>query len=205
MKLCFLSVYFIGGGFRRSQVRAHARGVMFLRNYLNMRTACYAIFLVMSVASCVTHEDKPDTWAKTLKDCKAIEGKYRVTGTSNDSSYLPNLSFLLLGQASPQNATIQLSTSDNQLTIELLDGSVPSKVGRVDFTCQGGLLIFNPIGEEGFVNREGVAGYENEKIVLGKLSDGALALRKDSITAGIILLIPFAGSSQVWYRFENET
>lgn len=185
--------------------RAHAKSDMFLRTHLTMRTVYYAIFLVMSLTSCVSHENKPDTWANTLKDCKAVQGMYRVTGNSNKRAYQPDLSLLLLGVPSPPNAIIRLSTRDDQLMIELLDGSELSKIGLVDFTCHDGLLVFNPIEGESFINREGVAGYENEKIVLGKLSDGDLALRKDSVTAGIILLIPFAGSSQAWYKFENET
>ena len=170
-----------------------------------MRILCYATLLLMSLTSCVMHEKKPESWAKNLEDCKSIEGTFHVTGTSNEDAYRPDLSLLLLGVNSPKNATIHLSTSDSELTIELLSGRVPSKVGRVDFTCNNGLLAFDPIHEEGFINRGGVAGYENNKIVLGRLSDGALALRKDSVAAGIILLIPFAASSQAWYRFENET
>lgn len=167
-----------------------------------MRFIYYAIFLVMSVTSCVSHENMPETWAKTLKDCKSVQGMYRVTGNSNKRAYQPDLSLLLLGVPSPPNAIIQLSTRNNQLMIELLNGSELSKIGIVDFTCRDGFLLFNPVEKEGFINREGLAGYENEKIVLGKLNDGTLALRKDSVTAGIILLIPFASSNQAWYRFE---
>lgn len=179
-----------------------------------MKIKAYTLSLVVLILTgCFSnHPPYPENWQETSKNntCPALGGYYFSEGEGNEGvSVVPSLYKLLINN--PLNLSpidsIKINERDNILSVKAFSGGELREEREIAVdvkSCRNGFFQLDMPSQEGGVNRDGVVGYEWEKILLTKTPDGALIVRKDSGAVGIVLLIPVSGSAHEWYRYKEK-
>ncbi len=185
--------------------------------------------MALTLGGCATgsYPDDWPSWQPSGPECPDIGGTYSNLGlasnpkarcgdpSANDpfcrlhsALYIadifdsPNLADLI----ATTRVRIQKPASDSfQFAALAADGSViySRTVSTTDgeFTCDRDGAVFRT-GWKGYGgDTMGAAGAGTRVFIFGKLSDGSLVLRKREGEAGALVVVPYAGTKNDWYRW----
>jgi hypothetical protein len=98
---------------------------------------------------------------------------------------------------------IRIEQISNKVEITAIDSAQPGAVSMTDAStdCTEGWVVVKDPNYEGWINREGVVGYSDTSLALNRATDGALLVRYTEKAAGLMFIIPGAGSITRWMRF----
>lgn len=143
--------------------------------------------------------------------CPELSGVYRDKGEGVPGQYrvfVPSLSYMLFHHQAPLKSAIRVEIRSLDSNVwRLTSVSDSATVATRDVTAQepcrmGEAKLADP-NEEGWINREGVTGYEWSTMYLSRGSDNSLVLRFAGGGVGF-MGIPAAVTSTDWYRFQHE-
>jgi hypothetical protein len=151
----------------------------------------------------------PPSWGALPADaaCDAIDGTFANAGTISPDNYnppaVPLATDALFPRAVWQTAhtaeTVTLMRAADVLTISASTMSVPV---RTTVQCKGGWWALTALGGRNWTTSDGTfIGLDGRDLALRTGSDGALILRIDQHSAGIVVFAPNAGASTLLERF----
>lgn len=164
---------------------------------------------VLAIAGCVVNHPYPDAWtplpAPPTRDCHHFQGEYQDRGEFPGYENRPSLTLELFGSGTPWGRATRVSLSlprSDTLEVTVWEGAsalfartLSAEAG--DFACDAGQLVVRD--QRGFAGA-GVGGFEKVTITLG-LTDDHLVAQVKQMAAGLVLIVPAAGSTTSWYRF----
>lgn len=188
---------------------------------MDMNQRKFHIFLILAVctalaAGCSYHAEYPAHWpeiaAAGSELCPELAGTYRNAGerwAGEGSSpqyqppYLAGYFFTDAAAAAKAEGIVLSEPADGRLRIEAkTDGGVLMAVDKYrdsDYRCMEGWLAVS----ETRSMAENVSGWERIVYLMRRASDGSLIVQIRSSGAGLVFVVPVAGSSTEWVRFEK--
>lgn len=186
---------------------------------MDMNQRKFHIFLIVAVCTvlgpgCSYHAEYPAHWpeiaAAGSELCPELAGTYRNAGerwAGKGSSpqyqppYLSSYFFTDAATAAKAGVIVLSEPEDGRLRIEAGNNGGAfmwaEKYRGSDYNCEDGWLT---VSETRSV-AENVSGWERTVYWIRKASDGSLIVQIRSSGAGVVFVVPVAGSTTEWVRF----
>ncbi|MCC4283921.1 hypothetical protein LL273_09295 [Marinobacter salarius] len=166
-----------------------------------------AILVLPLLGGCISSPDYPRNWAAISDDnvCSKIIGRYSNIGL-HDSGHKIGLVALLFPSSASKADVVEILMDENVLRVEAFNEGVLVKkyAEKIDLaSCEKASVSIDEPEPEGGINREGVVGIGWGSFRLSASDDGDLIVHQNSSGAGIVLFLPFAGSSWSWSKFSQ--
>lgn len=173
------------------------------------------IVAVVFLSGCSSHGAYPVEWGglspAVADSCPSLAGEFQNAGEravpeGGSPQYSPPYlsSYFLADTAATARAKRVRITGDANagLSVEVLGeaASLESHILRrdEDYRCEDGWLL---LASSRWV-AEQVSGFESMTYRFRKTNDGALVVQVNASAFGVILVVPIAGSSTEWHRFQ---
>jgi hypothetical protein len=171
-------------------------------------------YIIFFLWGCSSHEPYPRNWEdkKANENCMWLEGSYTNAGVYflNGRVYKTQLSAYLLESSQVEHSKVELITfefNENQsyLIKAISQDNVQLAEIAINLDCNNGSLISNKDSSTtGSEVGAMVLGTQTKQFRLVETVDGNLLINSESSVVGVlILVVPVAGSSSVWSKFEK--
>jgi hypothetical protein len=168
------------------------------------------LFVTVTQAGCIiiSKPSYPKEW--TLVDrnseiCASLPGNYANNGEAGKKGKnAPPLATLFFKDAKTATNVRILKKGDTSfLLISESSGAIVNS-RTIEGKCGSPRFTVPPEEPEGFINREGVVGYQYDSTELEVSKDGMLVAHTTTGGFGIMLLIPAGGSESRWFHYPRE-
>ncbi len=176
-----------------------------------MRVIIFPIVLLVAATQTgcivISNPSYPKEWASVEGQpeiCTVLPGNYLNSGKAGEQGKgAPPLVALLFREAKPAtNVRIQKKAETTFLLESEASGAIVNS-RTIEAKCGATQLTIPPEEPEGFVNREGVVGYQYDSTEVRVSKDGALVVRTTTGGFGIMLLVPAGGFESRWFHYPN--
>ena len=166
---------------------------------------------VLTAGGCASRQHYPATWPALVAadaSCQQFAGLYRVT--PSDAPGSPPLTQLLFPASAAQTGEwVKVSfPAPGRLHVEVAGGTEGAAstiaLGDRPFDCRKGVMVVKIDGHwVGSGSEFGFAVGRRSGALQLHLADGALIVREQWRTTGVVIALPVTYSRQRWYRFER--
>lgn len=171
-------------------------------------------WIILLLWGCSFHEPYPKIWEvkKANENCLWLEGSYTNAGVNfrEEQTYQTLLSAYMFDSSQVEHSkvgmiTFEHSENQNYLIKAISENNVKVAEITIPLYCNNGSLISKKDsgitgGEPGAM----ILGSKSEHFMLVESIDGNLLVNSESSVVGMLLLVvPIAGSSSSWSKFEK--
>ncbi|MCO4320511.1 hypothetical protein [Aliidiomarina quisquiliarum] len=178
-----------------------------------MRLVVLTYFTIF-LSGCSSHQPYPENWEvqKANESCLWLQGFYKNNGEYflNERTYKTHLSAYFFESTQVEHSKVEFITfevreNESYLIKAISENNVQIAETLINLDCNNGSLISSKDrvitgGEAGAI----VLGTQIKQFRLVETIDGNLLLSSESSVAGMLLMVvPVAGSSSVWSKFNK--
>jgi len=183
---------------------------------VKLHISIFMLSIAVVNTGCSYHAAYPEYWPAIHSTagnvCPEIAGRFHNAGQRRVSEggsaqyqppYLSSYFFTDMNKAAGATKILISWASTEHLQIRAEDNNgilmtTEMQLGK-DFTCQEGSMII----KNNRTVAENVSGYERIVYLLSSATDGSLVVQIKSWAAGLVFVVPVAGSSTEWQRFQS--